>query len=258
MSQATGIQAFTRAAKLLNRKDFTRIAHSALPLFDRPTPIGVRSFNGNGPWFVMYSFEPGSRILNGFLQTLIGLNEAATLGADRTAMRLFQEAEPVARAAVPSYSSTGWSFYEPGVWSTLDYHSLVTGFLDEMCTRTHRPIYCTTGKNFRRWMDEPPALSMLTNWVRSGTTATLSWWVSKPSQVSIGASIGTKVLISTSIWCEPGTHSWTVTIPPAALRGTLGWNLRGTDPAGKQRFIKGTMGVGAALPNPSGSVGTHG
>jgi hypothetical protein len=39
---------------------------------------------------------------------------------------------------------------------TRDYHSLVTQFLQQLCSRTHARIYCTTAAHFERYLKHPP------------------------------------------------------------------------------------------------------
>ena len=48
-------------------------------------PIGVRVSSGRGYHYLLYSFAPGLRVLNAFLQTVTGLHDYAKLNDDRRA-----------------------------------------------------------------------------------------------------------------------------------------------------------------------------
>ena len=100
MSQATAAQALARGAEALGRDDYRRAALSALGAFDAPAPTGVAA----GGQYVMYSFDPGLRILNGFLQSVIGLHDVADLTGSTRARRLYRPAS--APPAAPSPRTT--------------------------------------------------------------------------------------------------------------------------------------------------------
>ena len=110
------------------------MAKRALAIFEAPTPQGVRVPAEHGDHYAIYSFAPDLRVLNGFIQSLIGLYDYARLGADPRGTALFQAAEPEARAEVPTYDTGAWSLYSRGSStheSTLSYHDLLQGFLAE-------------------------------------------------------------------------------------------------------------------------------
>lgn len=236
MSQATAVQALSRGAVLLNEPKYASLAKAALPLFSRHSPSGVRASTDRGPWYLMYSFDPSLRILNGFLQTLIGLDEMRDLTGDLTADSLFKAADPVARAAVPRYRSIGWSYYLPGKWDTFDYHSLTTGFLEELCRRTSTPVYCDTGTAFRRFMDNPPLLAVKTTRLKAGKPGAIRIWVSKPSSVSVKVidSSG-RTLLNRSTWTQPGVVTWRLRTPRG--KGILTASATGSDGQGHSRTI---------------------
>ena len=56
---------------------------------------------------------------------------------------------------MPQYDTGSWSLYEPGQLDTLDYHKLVTGFLQQLCSRVHAPVYCTTAARFQAELTPP-------------------------------------------------------------------------------------------------------
>lgn len=242
MSQATGIQAMARGAQRLQEPKYLKAAQSSLSIFSRTTPSGVLSNTRRGPWYVMYSFDGSGRIFNGFLQTLIGLHELVIKANDPTARRLFTRAEPVARRGIPDYMSSGWSFYEPGEWSSESYHELTTGFLGELCTRTGKKDYCSAEKRFAAATANPPRLAVTTKSLKAGKVGSIRFWTSKPATVSVAVKSGSRTLRSTSGSFDPGFHRLRTVKPPKGVK-TLAVVVSGTDPAGKSRRIISTVKV---------------
>jgi hypothetical protein len=180
MAQATAAQALARGAEALDVPRYRRMAVDALGAFDAAPPLGVAIPEAGGRHYVMYSFDPGLRILNGFLQSVIGLHDVAELTGSRRALRLFRLGERTARASVDAYDTGAWSLYSfAGRESPLSYHELVTNFLGGMCRRTGNPHYCAPERRFVRYLHEPPALSLV------ASRRLVRFRVSKVSAVSV-------------------------------------------------------------------------
>ena len=158
MAQATAIQAYARASRLLGQPSYLTTARKALPAFQVHPPVGVRTtgFLG-GVHYLQYSFAPRTYIFNAFLQSLIGLYDYSTITGDTLARRLFDQAEPEARREIP-YSDTGsWSRYQyRGPRSTPPYHELLREFLQSMCDRRLGDVYCTYAARYRRYQATGP------------------------------------------------------------------------------------------------------
>ncbi len=155
MTQATAAQALARGADALGEEAYRDTALSALGAFAAPPPLGVALRHE----YLMYSFNPGLHILNGYLQSLIGLHDVAELTGSGRAGRLFAAGEKVARRSVRAFDTGAWSRYSlAGRESTLSYHQLLTGFLGGLCERTERATYCETEKRFTRYEHEPPRI----------------------------------------------------------------------------------------------------
>lgn len=157
MSQGTALQALADGYKALKNRSYLSIAHRALPIFSVPPPGGVSVRTQLGVRYLLYSFAPGAAVLNGFLQTLIGLYDYAHVSRDRLAARLFAAGDTEARAEVRNYDTGSWSLYQPGEDDSVDYHDLVTGFLEQLCSYTHARVYCVTAAHFRYYAQHPPA-----------------------------------------------------------------------------------------------------
>jgi hypothetical protein len=161
MAQATGIQALGRAAQLLHEPKYAATARRALAAFDTGPPTGVRTTGPRGGvHYLQYSFAPRLFIFNAFLQSLIGLYDFDRVVGDDRARRLFDDAEPEARAEIP-YSDVGdWSLYNyAGHESSRDYHELLREFLASMCTRRLGPTYCQYARKYRGYQVDPPKVS---------------------------------------------------------------------------------------------------
>jgi hypothetical protein len=158
MSQGTALEALSRAYKAFHQRHYLDIARRALPIFGERPPTGVSVRTPRGLRYLLYSFAwaPDVAVINGFLQSLIGLNEYATTSHNARAARLFAAGDAEARYEVPHYDTGRWSLYEPGQLSSYDYHVLVTGFLQELCRRTHARVYCNTAARFERYLKHPP------------------------------------------------------------------------------------------------------
>jgi hypothetical protein len=172
MSQGTGIEALTRAYLSLaptgkptggvslaftRGPNYLRIAHQALSIFTVAPPVGVRIGTPLGARYLQYSFAPGVDIINAFLQSLIGLYDYSQASGDPQAAALFAAGDRQAQAELPKFDTGSWSLYQPGVLDTIDYHKLVTGFLQELCDRTQAPVYCREADRFQSYLSHPPS-----------------------------------------------------------------------------------------------------
>jgi hypothetical protein len=185
MTQATAAQSLARGAAVFDDTRFRDTALGALGAFDAPPPLGVAQRSE----YLMYSFSPGLHILNGFLQSVIGLHDVAALTGSGRAQRLYERGEAVARRSVRAYDTGAWSRYSyAGHESSLSYHQLLTKFLDGLCSRTAEDVYCGTAKRFAFYEHEPPHIRLTAPKRGTHTRGTaFSVWVSKIS--SLGVSV---------------------------------------------------------------------
>ena len=225
MTQATAAQALARGADALGDPRYRepRCRRSAR---STPPPLGVGCGAGGGHEYLMYSFNPGLHILNGNLQSVIGLHDLAKLTGSPQARKLFEAGEKILRRTVPSYDTGAWSRYSlAGRESTLSYHQLVTGFLGGLCERTTRAAYCDTAARFTRYEHEPPRLRLtLPARVTQNRTTDVAGWVSKASTVTFAGSSFPVARGSFHVAWTPrhaGTAAVRVSaVGPEGLRGT--------------------------------------
>lgn len=145
LSQGTALQAFSRAWSRFKEPADLTAAQQALGIFKTPPPAGVRVTTAAGAHYLEYTYAPSERILNGYIQAIIGLYDYASLTKDPLGEQLFQAGDAEARLEVPHYDTGAWSMYDQHEESDLGYHELLTEFLVNLCKRTQQgPPIATT------------------------------------------------------------------------------------------------------------------
>jgi D-glucuronyl C5-epimerase C-terminus len=245
LAQGTALQALARASSRAGAYDLTApILKAGLKIFETPPPVGVRIPAAHGIHYAQYSFAPGLRILNGFAQAVTGLYDYATLSGDAEAMQLFTEGESELAAEVPTYDTGAWSLYSRGTStheSDLNYHDLLQTFLQNLCDRLRKPVYCDTAANFVRYTKEPPALQVLTRTLRRRHSGPLRFRVSKISRVTVTLQRGGRSVYSYTATMGYGIRSISVT-PPKRTR-SYDVRISATDLAGNTGSTEATVKV---------------
>ena len=253
MSQGTALEALTRASEAFGHSSgsggtaaqppagsYLAIAARALPIFTVPPPVGVRVPTPIGARYLQYSFAAGTDIINAFLQSLIGLYDYAHVSGNQQAQGLFAAGDAQARAELPQFVAGGWSLYQPGVEDSLDYHTLVTGFLDELCARTGAPVYCATARRFHADLTTPPALTLLTTRTTAKAPFAVRFQLSKYSHVGIVITRGQDPVFETSAYFGYGVGVFDAPPLPA---GSYTVRLAATDLPGNFNRVEGSLQV---------------
>lgn len=246
LAQGTGVQSIARVAQRTDREaEVLPIADQALSVFEAPPPAGVRVATADGAHYALYSFDPGLRVINGFIQALVGLYDLGRIGNDDRARTLYADGERVARAELPTFDTGAWSLYSRGTVeheSDLSYHQLLRSFLRSMCTRTEDPVYCDTELRFAQYELEPPQLSLVTTRLRGGTDGRLRLRLSKISRVGLRVERGGKVVsVRAAVVLGHGTPSLRWPVPRKA--GEYDVQLTAVDLAGNVSSAAGTLDV---------------
>ena len=106
LAQGTALQALSRAAPAAAPPGRGVPVHEPRPRrSSRPGARGRARPGRRGAHYAQYSFEPGLRILNGFIQSLVGLYDYGRIAADDRAQALFAAGEARAREEVPTYDT---------------------------------------------------------------------------------------------------------------------------------------------------------
>jgi hypothetical protein len=246
LAQGTGLQAIARAATEQDRQaDVFPIALRGLAMFQTSPPEGVRIPDGDGAHYLQYSGLPDLKILNGFIQSLVGLYDFAALTGDPTALALFQAGDLAAREEVPTFDTGAWSLYSRGSItreSPLGYHTLLRDFLSRLCERTAAVEYCSAAQHFTLYLTLPPEIEVLPRTLRANRTGKLRFKLSKISSVSIRITRGTKTVDT----INPGTlgrGTKTVWWRVPKRRGNYGVTVTATGLAGNVATAEGEVRV---------------
>jgi hypothetical protein len=276
LSQGTALQVLARAWSRFKDPSYLAAAQQALGVFRTPPPQGVHVRRPAGVHYAEYSYAPGDRILNGFIQALVGLYDYTQITQDPRGLALFEAGDAEARAEVPHYDTGAWSRYDQFTESTLSYHELLTEFLQHLCQRTRRgpplvpgapapatpappapsappsaspapapiaadAVYCTTAGHFSDYLTRPPVISLLTRSVRGGTRAGVQISLSKVSNVSMTIRQGGRVVWRNGATLEGGRPRLLWVTPERS--GAFSVTLSATDPAGNFATANGTIAV---------------
>jgi hypothetical protein len=224
LAQGTAIQALTRGSQLLKDPKYLAVARRGLGAFERRPPLGVRvaSTSGTGRHYLIYSFSTGLRVLNGFLQSLVGLRDYATATGDRRARRLFRDGDRAARREIGRYDTGAWSLYSlGGNESDLGYHRLVRDFLVSLCQRTNASGYCAPAKRFERYLHERTRVGFSSvASVRVGDEANIRFTLSKLSCVTVRIRRGARLVHVRKLVMPHGLRGLTYA-PPRKGRYTV-------------------------------------
>jgi hypothetical protein len=241
MSQGTALEALTRGYQAFHDRRYLDIARRALPIFHAAAPTGVRVPTTRGVRYLLYSFAPDVPVINGFLQSLIGLFDFSRVSGNADARRLFAAGDAEARVDVPRFDTGAWSLYQPGQEDSLDYHTLVTDFLHGLCDRTGADVYCATADRFDAYLKTPPELRMITHNTHVGSATSIRFWLSKSSHVGIVVVRDGQTVFATSADFPYGEGSFA--IPAPGHTGPYTIRLAATDLAGNFHRIIDTLDV---------------
>jgi hypothetical protein len=138
LSQGTALQVLARSWQRFKEPELLTAAQQALGIFQTPPSSGVQVKTPAGAEYAEYTYAPSDRILNGFIQAVIGLYDYTQITKDPLGLKLFEAGDAEARVEVPHYDTGAWSLYDQFSESNLNYHELLTEFLQHLCERTRK------------------------------------------------------------------------------------------------------------------------
>jgi hypothetical protein len=258
LSQGTALQVLARAWSRFKEPQYLTAAQQALHLFETPPRTGVRVSTSAGAEYAEYTYAPSDRILNGFIQALVGIYDYTSITKDPVGLQLFEAGDAEARAEVPHYDTGAWSMYDQFGESNLNYHELLTEFLQHLCERTKKglpirqanapieadQIYCTTAQRFTTYLHTPPVVSLLTTTLPASARAGVQVSLSKISTVRITVRKGSTTVWTNSALVERGKPRilWLTPSKP----GSYSVAVTATDLAGNFSTAAGTITVTAS------------
>jgi hypothetical protein len=249
LSQGTGLQALARAGVKTGRAaEVFRATRKGLAIFRRATPSGVRVKVPGGVHYAQYSFAPSLRILNGFVQSVVGLHDYAELSQNARAQKLYETGSAEAQREIPSYDTGAWSLYSRGSStheSDLNYHVLLRDFLTSMCDRTSIPVYCGTAQRFTDDLTTPPVVRIPSQRLVRNRYGYVRMRLDKISSLSLRITRGTTPVTSRAVGTLAyGPHRLGWSVPKR--RGTYTVTIGARDLAGNSSTATGKLQVVAA------------
>ena len=232
LSTGTALQALARGTQRLGDPRYEAAAQAALGIFRTRPPQGILLPTAAGAHYLQYSFTSKLRILNGFAQSLNGLSDLSTLGADGEAGAMLQAGLAELAVELPKADTGAWSRYSVGgKESDLGYHTLLRDFLSGLCERTALPVACDTAVRFTADLTQPPVLAFATlPRARKGKTAAVAFTLTKVSSVTLTVRRAGAVVYGRTLRMGAGRRSFT--LPPMLKAGPLALELRASDLAG--------------------------
>lgn len=236
LSQGTGLEVLARAWQRFKEPADLTAAQQALGIFETPPPQGVMVRTPLGNWYAEYTYAPSDRILNGFIQADVGLYEYTAITKDPLGLELFEAGDAVARAEVPHFDTGGWSLYDQYGESNLNYHELLTEFLQHLCERTRKglpyiPATPQTSTTTTTTPTPPPASSPTTGGTTpntGGTTATAA-----TSTTTTTTTTPSTAIAADQVYCTTAQR-FTADEKTPPLIALLSKTLRGGTRAGLQ------------------------
>jgi len=258
LSQGTALQALSRAYSRTHEAQYMDAAKEALGVFRVRPPEGVLVRTQAGSHYLEYTYAPRERILNGFIQSLVGLYEYAKLTGDPEGQALFEAGDAEARAETPHYDTGAWSRYDQHSESDLSYHELLAEFLEHLCEKmgageplatvhTAIPgdeIYCTTAERFREYVKTAPTIELLTHALATSRRAGVQLRLSKIATISMTIQLGGHTVWTNTATVEGGKPRllWVTPGKP----GTYTVLLKDRDLAGNEASTSGTIALSKA------------
>jgi len=249
MAQATGLQALSRTINRLERPEWRPVIAPALKVFEIAPPTGVRIDTPAGRHYLQYSFTPGTRIINAFLQSVIGLYETANQLNDPVARRLAELGDAQARIELPKYDTGAWGLYEMGgAEANLGYFKLARSFLKRLCETVRATEYCNEYQKYTDYLRAPPETKLLTTTAVAGKRTNLRFRLDKVSNVGVAIDdpTGKNVFFSQGDYGH-GTRAVLFT-PPRA--GTYAVRISAVDLRGNKKETSWTIEVTAPPEKP--------
>jgi D-glucuronyl C5-epimerase-like protein len=217
MAQAVAAQALARTAALV--PDETTVLMGKARAAYQAIPGRLLTSVAAGPWIRLYSFA-SLPVLNAQLQAVISLESYAGAAEDDDAASLASRMQRSAAAALPRFDTGYWSYYSlPHEPSPLDYHEYVVQLLKQLAPAD--PRFAAAATRFAAYETQPPAFQLA-----PGAMGTLTFWLSKPSTVSVVTGAGRARRVS----LDGGWH--TLSWPTPRRAGAYGVHVSATDVGG--------------------------
>jgi hypothetical protein len=164
IAQALGLRLYARVAQLVpeaERAPYLAAADAIVQSHVRSTRArGVSTVQGRGSFYVMYSFNPRQRILNGHLESLLNLYRYHVETGSVPAREAYDRGLVALRPLMRRFDRGDWSNYQLGQEADREYHAFVTDQLMYLARETRDPFFVDYARRFRIYLEEPASLGV--------------------------------------------------------------------------------------------------
>jgi hypothetical protein len=257
LSQGTGLEVLARAYQRFKEPAVLTAAQQALGVFETAPPQGVRVKTPAGATYAEYTYAPSDRILNGFIQSLVGLYEYTSITKDPLGLQLFEAGDGEARAEVPHYDTGSWSLYDQFGESNLNYHELLTEFLQHLCERTRKGEPTTAAPAPPPAPEPAPGAPPASGTPpKAGTGGTTAGAASLRASAAAAAAPAPTPIAADQIYCTTAQRFGADLKTPPAI-ALLSHTLRGATRAGVQISLSKISTVRLTIRQGSRVVGSN-
>jgi hypothetical protein len=252
LSQGTALQVLARAWSRFKEPVYLTAAQQALGIFQTPPPVGIRVTTAAGAHYLEYTYAPQERILNGFIQSLVGLYDYAAITKDPLGLKLFEAGDAEARLEVPHYDTGAWSLYDQHEESDLSYHNLLTEFLVHLCQRTQQgPPFIAAAPTPAPTPPSTPAPTPSPAPAEPGAAA-----AGGTSATASAAKASPNAILADQIYCTTAEHFTTYLHTPPVVE-LLTHTLQGGTHAGVQISLSKVSHVSISISQNGHTVWTN-
>jgi hypothetical protein len=164
IAQALALRLYSRLVPLVpeaDRAPYVAASDAIVQSFLRsPLAGGVSTPQGTGSFYVMYSFNPRQRILNGDLESLLSLYRYSVATGSPAAKRAYDRGYAALVPLMPHFDRGDWSNYQLGQEATRNYHEFMTTELAYLARETNDPFFIDYARRFRIYLEDPPKLGV--------------------------------------------------------------------------------------------------
>ncbi len=138
------------AVRTWERSDDERYLDWAIGFGNAAVSLGIPTDDG-GLWYPLYDFAPSFRVLNGHVQTVLGLGSLTEATGDEGFDDAFERGVQATRAVLPTFDTGGWARYAPGQDAPVKYMTLQARQMKLLGAMTGDEVFTRMGE---RWTED--------------------------------------------------------------------------------------------------------
>lgn len=211
------------------RAPYRAAADDVTRSFLRSTRVGgVGVPESGGRYYLMYSFAPWQRILNGHLQVLINVNRYAKASGSIAARRVVDRGITAVVPLLPKFDTGGWSNYQLGQEADLNYHEFQAEQLVKLGDEIGNDIFIEYGMRFTSYLSTPPSVTFPTTLYPAIFPARDGY----RDSIDVPVTVNKRSRITLVVTDAQGVEMGRTSISRGSGTGVLTWD--GTDRSGRR------------------------